>query len=324
MQPLRGSGSYMSKPQLYGGFGGFRDHGRGFFAASQRQRMDLVSIFQCLILPWALFCFIYGVMSFQIHYLRPTLSYILCLIGILPVIASGLLALHTMWQKLRPDKQIHEPKWYIFLFITMLVAWILGIVLGKLNFKTNLDPYYNYINLNQYRSVSPATMRGQQLMDAGRVHFVNGTGLDLRRSMGFRNLDTYCVAPISLKGVSSGTMLPMASYDFWAVGLGCCSGNAADFHCGDYLNPNAHGGLRLLKDKDREFFRLAVRQAESAYNIKATHPLFFYWSEDPTAEMDSFKDEGYKFFLIGMLLHFGWQLLSVCLAAAGFSKLGQS
>lgn len=316
--------SYLSKPQLYGGFGGgFRDRGRKFFQASQRQRMDLVSLFQCLFLPWALFCFIYAVMSFQLHYARPWLCYLLCLLGLLPVAVSGVMALHTVWQKLRPDKQIHEPKWFVFLFITMVVAWILGMVLGRLNFWTNMDPYYNYQNLNQYRSVSPATMRGQQLMDAGRVHFTNASRLDLRRSMGFRNLDVYCVAPVSIQGAASGTLLPLASYDFWAVGLGCCSGNTADFHCGDYLNPKAHGGLRLLKDQDREFFRLAVRQAESAYNIKASHPLFFYWSEDPTSEMDTFKDEGYKFYLIGMLVHFAWQLLSVCLAAAGFSKLGQ-
>lgn len=312
--------AYLSRPQLYGGFGGFSRNGKPFFVRSQRQRINLVSIFQCFLLPWALFCLIYAATSFQLHYLRPMLCYTLCGCGLLVVIVFGGIASWSTLRKLQPD-QTCEPKWYVFLFSTMLIAWILGVVLGDLNFWTNMQPYYNYVNLNEYHYVSPATMRGQQLMDVGRVHFSNTTVLDLRRSMGFRNLDVYCVAPISIRG--AGTVLPLASYDFWAVGLGCCSGNAADFHCGEFDNPNAHSGLRLLRDDQRAFFRLAVQQAESAHSIKATHPLFFYWTEDPTTEMNSFRDEGYKYFLIGMLAHFGWQLLSVSLAVAGFSNLGQ-
>ena len=34
----------------------------------------------------------------------------------------------------------------------------------------------------------------------------------------------------------------------------------------------------------------AVRLA----SFQAEHPLFFYWTEDATAEMDSFRDNGYK------------------------------
>ena len=43
-----------------------------------------------------------------------------------------------------------------------------------------------------------------------------------------------------------------------------------------------------------ECLEFHVVQATAAYSLKAEHPLFFYWTEDATAEMDSFRDNGYK------------------------------
>lgn len=276
--------------------------------------MNVIAIVQSLFAPWILFCLTYSVISFKYHYDREWLCYFLAGFCLLAVLVSARLALNVVMAKRQHDER-HAPTWYIFLFVTMFVAWFLGIVLGNLNFWSNMQPYYNYMDLNNYIGVDPSGTRGQQLMDAGRIDFTRNATLDLRKSMGFKNVDTYCVAPISIGG------LPLASYDFWAVGLDCCTSHASDFHCAEYDNMEASGGLRLLRDDQRAFFRLAVRQAEATHGIVATHPLFFYWTSDPLAEMESFRDEGYSFYFVGMLAHFLWQTLVTVLAVFGFSHL---
>jgi len=311
---------------LYGGIGGGGAPAKmtsSVLSRSQRQRMNIIAASQCLLLPWILFCLLFSVKSFQIHYRQPALCMFCVIVGLLVVVATGVLAARAMMQKVNSDPS-RAPSWFVFLFLTTTVAFVMAVVLGDLNYYTNMKPYFDYGNLNEHHGVNPTTMRGQQLMDAGRVFFTNNASLDLRRSMGFVNVDTYCVAPITVHSEAAGQLLPLASYDFWAVGLGCCSGNAADFHCGEFNNPNAHSGLRLLHDEQRAFFRLAVQQAEAAYAIRATHPLFFYWAQDSTAEMESFHQEGIKYYLIGMIVHFGWQLLCVALAMAAYTQMGKS
>lgn len=116
-------------------------------------------------------------------------------------------------------------------------------------------------------------------MDAGRVQFVSGTELDLKLANGFKNTDVFCVAPITLNGAS------LASYDFWAVGKNCCSDQMADFRCGASAGLGPKGGVRVTDDVDRDFYRLAVQQAQSAHAIKAVHPLFFEWTENALEQL---------------------------------------
>lgn len=151
-------------------------------------------------------------------------------------------------------------------------------------------------------------------MDAGSVHFTNSSFVLMQRSVAFQDLHTYCVAPIT------STKAPLASYDFWAVGVDCCSETAADFRCGEYNNPNAHVGLRVLNDEQRSFFRLAVQQAEARYAIKATHPLFFYWGENAAADTQALHDDAIKYMLIAMMAYFAFQLVCVLLAVLCLPK----
>lgn len=295
----------------------------------QRQRLNVVPLFQCLLLPWLFFCGTYALLSFELRYRSPGACWALVGLCSLVTLTCGMFALHGLWRRLRGGAQgdaptLRPPSWMAFLAVSTFAALVLGVLLGDLNYKTNMQQYYDYVNLNEHAAIDPARMRGQEFMDAGRVYFTNASALDLRKAMGFRNLDTYCVAPITTMS-SAGTLLALESYDFWAVGLGCCQTHPhmADFQCGEFANPSAHQGLRLLRDDQRDFFRLAVQQAEATYSLKATHPLFFFWVGDATAEMRSFHDAGYKYFFIGVLVHFAWQALCVALAAAAFAKLGK-
>merc|ERR1719491_1298925 len=103
--------------------------------------------------------------------------------------------------------------------------------------------------------------------------------------------------------------------------MNCCSGIRPDFHCGEFNKNHATAGLRLMRDDERPFYRLAVQQAEAAYNIRADHPLFFHWMHDPIAEVMAYYDEGVKYFFLGIFAHFVLQLFLVIVASLAFSKL---
>lgn len=155
--------------------------------------------------------------------------------------------------------------------LCILMAMLIGFMWGDHIHTRFIRPYDDLVNLNNYPSVHPGQYTGQQLMDAGQIDFVAGSHLDLSKSIGFKNEDIYCVAPIVGPGQNAGNA---TTYDFWAVGTNCCSGHAADYHCGEFNNPSAHKGLRLMRDDTRNFFRLAVQEATAAYNIEAKPPSF--------------------------------------------------
>eukprot|EP00928_Gymnodinium_smaydae_P021670 TRINITY_DN18480_c3_g1_i1.p1 TRINITY_DN18480_c3_g1~~TRINITY_DN18480_c3_g1_i1.p1 ORF type:complete len:309 (-),score=49.95 TRINITY_DN18480_c3_g1_i1:100-1026(-) len=282
------------------------------FARGQRKNVNLVAVLISLFGPWLLFTAMTSVLSFSIHYNSPGLcSFVqwFCLV----VVGFAGYAAYSAFR--RGGIGGGEPNWYIFLFASSLIAWVAALCAGSYNFAHNMQPYYDVMNLNVYPSVDPGSFKGQQLMDAGRIIFTPESKLDLQKSMGFRNLDVYCVAPVAS---SSGNM---SVYDFWAVGINCCSGHTADFACGEFNNPMAHSGLRLMRDDLRPYFRLAVQQAEAAYNIKARHPVFLYWMQDPISEINAYQDAGFRSYLFGVFLFFSLQLFFVVMAVILFSRM---
>jgi len=303
----------------YGSFGGHTDGqivpeaSKAPFMRQRKPRMNVLAIFVCLFVPWVIFCLVFAVRCLGVRYRHPGLSVAVVVMAAFLIGLIGMLALNALVKKLQGVTS-RQPTWYIFLFVTSLLAFILALIGGQINYRNNMQTYYDLLHLNTYSYVDPSRMRGQQIMDAGTVRFVNATAINFGLSMSFTNSKVFCVAPISTGNT------PLASYDFWAVGVDCCTGSS--FNCGQYDNPDARAGLRVMRSDYRSFFRLAVQQAEAAYSITASHPLFFHWTVNPEADMMKGRMEGYKLYMIGLFGYFFMQLCLVLIAVIVFSRLG--
>lgn len=311
---------YPENPPMYGATASIPPEMQGKFAPMAgimrgvRRRSSLGSMATALAVPWLLFLVASTVMSFTLHYQKPEVCYMILSLEMVLVLFFGYYAFDAY----RKRDLGRDHTWLTFVFATGVMAVISGGTTGNVNFFKNMQPFYDIQNLATYKAIDPGAARGQQLMDAGRIHFKLNTYLDLGHAMAFKNLDTYCVAPIAPVD-ANGTAMPLASYDFWAVGTNCCD-EGHGFRCGEYKNPKARSGLRLMRDDLRPFYRLAVQQAEAAYNIKAVHPLFMYWMQDTTDEVSSFEDDGLKYFIMGLLSFFSLQTFLVIAASLTFMK----
>lgn len=243
-----------------------------------RRRMNLVSMIWSVILPWALFAAVLYAMSSELRFQQPAVAFsivVLCALATVGLLAA---AFDSQRKKRDGGSQL-GPNWLMFLFLTALVGFVLALIGGELSYRFYLLPYLNVQNLATYAMVNTALTRGEQVMDSGLITFAANTNLNIPLSMGYKSDSVYCVAPISTGSAN------LTSYDFWAVGKDCCAGGAANFHCHKYSGTpeglGRAGALRLFRDEERPYYRLAVQQAEATHGIKSSFPIFFTWERDP-------------------------------------------
>lgn len=275
-----------------------------------RRRLNVVALMQSIFLPWLQFALLTAALGFEIHYRRPWFVYMFCGIGFAVVAVVGFLALDASMKRRSGSSRgvERDATWFAFLFVTMAIAWLAAILLGDYIYHSRVLPAFDVQNLNSYVDVDPASMMGEQVMDGGRVLFTDNTVLDFPKSTGFRNGQTYCVAPITSETMGG-------RFDFWAVGVDCCSGAGGDFSCGQFNNHHAHGGLRLMDDDQRAYFRLAVQQAEASFGISAPHPLFFHWMQDPWQSVAHRRREALSWYLAGLSAFLAMQCFLAVAAA---------
>jgi hypothetical protein len=270
----------------------------------RRRRINAIPALLALFLPWLAFLGTYYVASFFLHYMAPfaTVAINLC---ILIACCAVWRKAFTAWRKNENEKDYYPA----YVSAACLIAVLLGWILGDYNFWQLMQPCYNVDHLASYNNVNPSTetlrsgmvipTRGKRYQDAGMVYFDHDTVLDFNKSMSFKNGDVFCVVPIVNKNCQKN-----CGYDFWAVGVNCCSEDIADFRCGEFDNLAAKSGLRLTHDEQRPHFRMAVMEAEGVHQVISTHPLFFYWLHDPVKELSHMKKQGYKMYIVLMIVGF--------------------
>jgi len=289
------------------------------FLHGTRRTMNSHAIGIMVFFPWLLFLVVYLICGTVFRYSRPEEYNRIYFAGVLVVLIAWLLAARSWKRKIQNDPY-RQPSWLLYAAVSLTLALISGTVLGDMNFSYHTQPAHNIENLNVYGNttgIDPSFTKGQEIMDAGRIYFTESAHLDLKKSMTFKNLDVYCVAPI----VIGDKKLP--SYDYWAIGTNCCSSHGSKFSCGEFANPHAKAGLRLMRDDQRPFYRLAVQQAEVSYGIKAEHPLFFEWMQDPSSVIVAWQEDAYRWHIMSILGYFIFNAFCVTTMVVFFSKLGR-
>lgn len=283
------------------------------FLHGQRRRLNYVSVLLALLAPCCLFIGVCSALSLPSYGEYPEITNAVVFFAFVLVLISAASAYQTKFQAQDADGR-WDPSWITFMFFSIAFAFVSAVCLGFINYDLHLSSFTELEHLNAYNNVDPAIMRGAQMMDAGIVKFSNSSRVDVSKSTAFANKHRYCVAPIM-----QGEVAPQ-SYDFWAVGVDCCS-TKGDFSCGE-INTNAHNALRWMRDEERAFFRLAVQQAEASYKIKAAHPLFFTWHlEDPHEMIEARKMIARQWLFLGIFAHFVLQAFLVACASVYFAKM---
>lgn len=278
--------------------------------------MNVLPMFLNIFVPWGIFMMLLGTRSFWVMYLHPGMGYMLLAVCIF----VWLIAVLVAWNRRKQDP---EPTWYTYFTLTFGLAIFFAWAIGGDIYKNFTLPYLLLKDMKVIGHLDVSKELGQNVMDAGIVYFADGNKIDATRSWHFKQDTVYCVAPI-IKGAAGTAMPETQSFDFWAVGKDCCSVSSSDFRCGAYNNPLARSGMRMLGEEDRQFYRLAVEQAETLYGVMAAHPIFFEWSQDPLEVVNSWNTKAFTTYIICTLTAFVVALLGVSCASCKFAWLGRS
>lgn len=189
----------------------------------------------------------------------------------------------------------------------VLVA-VVSVCLGVYCFQAYTEPYEIYSGSHNYDMVEPSINPGAH-RDAGAIEFVVGSKVDADHSIGIRNGDMYCAAPI---------MGPDATgyAGFWAVGMNCC-GARGNFRCGDVSNQQIRSGLVVLDEnyfgvEEIPLYTKAAEEVSAQFSIAMpSKPIFVRWSSDVSSDRDQYFHEALEFVASSAAVLFCFMLVVV-------------
>mmetsp|Transcript_42618 Transcript_42618/g.90223 ORF Transcript_42618/g.90223 Transcript_42618/m.90223 type:complete len:307 (+) Transcript_42618:86-1006(+) len=226
-------------------------------------------IFTAVVVPWIAFAASSGLLVFAFH-LRPIL--VCVTLALFLFVAAFVIYL----------EQTVFRTWKSTGFL-VIFAVCCGVAGGTLLYGTYLKQVNSISSLRRYDNVLPSEpAAGRQ--DAGKIFFAHGSRADVFRSVGFKDKDTYCVAPISVDNDDSVVQ-------YWAVGVNCCRARE-DMWCDDVGSPGVRGALRVPQGPRfvagatgqlaQDNFRKAIALAEIEYGLQsADDALFVTWHRNP-------------------------------------------
>mmetsp|Transcript_39523 Transcript_39523/g.92972 ORF Transcript_39523/g.92972 Transcript_39523/m.92972 type:complete len:327 (+) Transcript_39523:126-1106(+) len=284
----------------------------------QRTRMNGLGFAAAVLCPWFMFTLVCLLVSMEVHDQKPEIVYFCVGLSLIVPVLFGIRLYHMKLVQGHDRSSSSEQTWMSFMTASMVLATAVGFGFGFANYRQNMAHYADYMNLASYTGVDPSRAEGGAYLDAGAIVFNNETTIDYARSIGFKDDRMYCVAPITAGNYK------LASYDFWAVGVDCCSGFPGGFGCFDdsrHLDGHpVRSGRRFMEPIDyQRYFRLAVNQAEVEFGFSSKHPVFFYWEQDPQNVIQSYWWNGFHWCCIGIALYLVFQFaiaLLVLLKAA--------
>lgn len=133
------------------GFEGKNGMTKSHCGRSQRRSINLPALALCLVVPWLIFASVYSLCSLTIHYQNP--EFVLC--GEVAAGAVVLVIAYSALQNLRSGED-GQSTWYFFLLLCCGANLALAIVLGNMNYRTNMVPFMDVNNMNDYDMVNPA------------------------------------------------------------------------------------------------------------------------------------------------------------------------
>lgn len=289
-------------------YGAVEAHKLGGVKKPEKKPANVVpaAVLTCLVVPLLFFVINYYVMSFSPRYASSFAAYAVAAILLLVSLGIGAMA----FKATNTNGKGGDPLWLGLMSLLCLVGWVWSVLYASSNFFDFMQPYYDLQQLNVYEGINPSTMVGNQFMDFGILGFVPTATVNRSLSMAFKNGHTYCAAPLVVNHTAP------ISYDFWAVGIDCCS-SQYDYNCGQL---GAHSGLRVARDSLRSFYQLTVKQAAATHDIPVNNPVFFEMVNDPSVQINGFQDEGVKSFLSASFCFLCMEAIVVFLAAFAFSK----